>query len=244
MLNNRLLLIIVCTRARTIARLETNAAYAAFRERLGCGVADGAGKRVDRPIDRRVVRTRKAIREALLQLLRTSDYDKITVTAVARRADIDRKTFYLHYDSVDGVLDEIIRERAEQIVASLREESLAQGAGVDVADLFARLSMALVQDYSITENMVRHVSPEKLLNKVEGLLTEAIVECDALGLASAMGPSLSFGVSFLCGGLLASYRHWLAMDSDMPLENLAALTSAAILSGVEGFLQGASAESR
>lgn len=207
-------------------------------------VVEKARKGAVRSDDRRVVRTRKAIREAFLNLLRSEDYDRVTITAVAREADIDRKTFYLHYDSVDDVLDEFIRERAEQMVASLREESLAQGGGVDVADLFARLSVALVQDYSITENMVRHVSPEKLLSKVEGPLTEAIVECDALGLASAMGPYLSFGVSFLCGGLLSAYRHWLAIDSDMPLENLAALTSAAILAGVEGFLQGASVEAK
>lgn len=207
-------------------------------------VVERARKGAVRSDDRRVVRTRKAIREAFLNLLRSEDYDRVTITAVAREADIDRKTFYLHYDSVDDVLDEFIRERAEQMVASLREESLAQGGGVDVADLFARLSVALVQDYSITENMVRHVSPEKLLSKVEGPLTEAIVECDALGLASAMGPYLSFGVSFLCGGLLSAYRHWLAIDSDMPLENLAALTSAAILAGVEGFLQGASVEAK
>ena len=207
-------------------------------------VVERAGKGAVRSDDRRVVRTKKAIREAFLNLLRSEDYDRVTITAVAREADIDRKTFYLHYDSVDDVLDEFIRERAEQMVASLREESLAQGGGVDVADLFARLSVALVQDYSITENMVRHVSPEKLLSKVEGPLTEAIVECDALGLASAMGPYLSFGVSFLCGGLLSAYRHWLAIDSDMPLENLAALTSAAILAGVEGFLQGASVEAK
>lgn len=207
-------------------------------------VVERARKGAVRSDDRRVVRTKKAIREAFLNLLRSEDYDRVTITAVAREADIDRKTFYLHYDSVDDVLDEFIRERAEQMVASLREESLAQGGGVDVADLFARLSVALVQDYSITENMVRHVSPEKLLSKVEGPLTEAIVECDALGLASAMGPYLSFGVSFLCGGLLSAYRHWLAIDSDMPLENLAALTSAAILAGVEGFLQGASVEAK
>ncbi|RDB61519.1 TetR/AcrR family transcriptional regulator [Gordonibacter sp. 28C] len=207
-------------------------------------LADKTKNCVSRMGDRRVVRTKRAIREAFLNLLHAEDYDRVTITAVAHEADIDRKTFYLHYDSVDDVLDEIIRERAEQIVASLREESLAQGGGVDVADLFARLSVALVQDYSITENMVRRVSSEKLLNKVEGPLTEAIVECDALGLASAMGPYLSFGVSFLCGGLLSAYRHWLAIDSDVPLENLAALTSAAILSGVEGFLQGVPIEAK
>ena len=201
-------------------------------------LADKTKNCVSRMGDRRVVRTKRAIREAFLNLLHAEDYDRVTITAVAHEADIDRKTFYLHYDSVDDVLDEIIRERAEQTVALLREESLAQGGGVDVADLFARLSVALVQDFSINKTVMKHVSPEMLLGKVEGPLTEAITECDALGLSSTMGPYLSFGVSFFCGGLLSTYRHWLAVDSDVPLEDLAALTSAAILSGVEGFLQG------
>ena len=51
-------------------------------------------KDLRRSTDRRVVRTRKAIREAFFKLMENQDYHKITIASVAREADIDRKTFY------------------------------------------------------------------------------------------------------------------------------------------------------
>lgn len=55
-------------------------------------------------IDRRIVRTRRAIHIAFIDLLTEHEYTKITITALAKRADIDRKTFYTHYSSIDSFL--------------------------------------------------------------------------------------------------------------------------------------------
>ena len=44
--------------------------------------------------DRRVVKTKRAIRNALVQLLSEKELDQITVKELADRADINRKTFY------------------------------------------------------------------------------------------------------------------------------------------------------
>ena len=187
--------------------------------------------------DRRVVRTRKAIREAFKRLVRNTSYDKVTITAIAREADIDRKTFYLHYDSVDDVVDEIVCEEANRMVSLLRTESFSMGDGVDVADLFSRLSVVLVRNFVANGEVIEHVAPELMLKKVERYLTEAIVEDDALGLASAMGSYLRYCVSFFCAGLVAVYRDWLKRDSEIPLESLAAVTTTAILSGVEGLVR-------
>ena len=54
---------------------------------------DMTAKDLRRSTDRRVVRTRKAIREAFFKLMENQDYHKITIASVAREADIDRKTF-------------------------------------------------------------------------------------------------------------------------------------------------------
>ena len=62
--------------------------------------------------DKRVARTEKAIREAFFKLLGDVDYEKISVSALAREAGVDRKTFYLHYKSIDALADEILRVRA------------------------------------------------------------------------------------------------------------------------------------
>ena len=201
-------------------------------------MAGCSAKNDGRPRDRRVVRTKKAIREALLALVREKGYDKVTIAAIARKADIDRKTFYLHYDSVDEVVEEMLREHADKTVALLRDESLGPGVGVDVADLFARLSVLFAHDPSIDDRMMRHIQPDILLDKIEGALVEAIVEKDALGLASTMGPDLmGYYVSFFCAGLLAMYRRRLFSDSEIPLGDLASMASTAFLSGVEGVLR-------
>ena len=209
-------------------------------------IGEGESVKVrERKSDRRVARTKKAIREAFSRLASNGDYGKVTITAIAREADIDRKTFYLHYDSVEAVTDEIVREEAERIVSLLREESFRAGAangasgtnGVDVGDLFSRFSVVLVQDLVANGETMAHVAPELLLQKVEQSLTNAIVEDDVFGLASAMGPYLGYCVSFFCAGLVAVYRDWLKKDSEIPLENLAAVTTTAILSGVDGLVR-------
>lgn len=189
-----------------------------------------------RATDRRVVRTKAAIRDAFIELIHEQDYDKITVSAVARTANIDRKTFYLHYATVDDVLDEVLRQRAEGIVTVLRRESFLDGKTVDVSDLFAKLSVDLVHEFSFDKRMAQHMPTDLLLKKVEEPLTEALVEEDGLGLAD-MGPYLVYCVTFFCAGLLAVYRRWLITDSEIPLEDLSEVASAAAFAGVNGILE-------
>ena len=69
-------------------------------------------------LDPRVVRTRKMLRDALMTLLEEKSYDRITVADIADRATVNRKTFYLHYETkdhllqsvTDGILDELFGE--------------------------------------------------------------------------------------------------------------------------------------
>lgn len=53
---------------------------------------------------------------ALLGLMGTKDYDKISVSEICRKADIDRRTFYRNFDSKNDVL--------EQYINALRQEYL------------------------------------------------------------------------------------------------------------------------
>jgi AcrR family transcriptional regulator len=56
-------------------------------------------------MDRRQVRTRKAILEALLEFMPTHELDTLTVSQVAERADINRVTFYAHFKDMDALVD-------------------------------------------------------------------------------------------------------------------------------------------
>lgn len=56
---------------------------------------------------RNSLRSRKLICHALLELLDEKPLEKITVTDITTRADVNRGTFYLHYSSVNEVISEL-----------------------------------------------------------------------------------------------------------------------------------------
>jgi len=62
--------------------------------------------------DRRVRRTRTAIRNALLELCVEREFSALTVEDVLERADIARATFYAHYRSKEDVLVDLAHKLA------------------------------------------------------------------------------------------------------------------------------------
>ncbi|WP_432632961.1 TetR/AcrR family transcriptional regulator [Brachyspira sp.] len=57
--------------------------------------------------DLRVVKTKEIIRNTFKSMILEMDYDYITIKELTERAKINRKTFYLHYESLDDLLLEI-----------------------------------------------------------------------------------------------------------------------------------------
>ena len=71
--------------------------------------------------DLRVLRTRKAIRDAFCSMIMEMDYQDITIKELTRRAMINRNTFYLHYSSIDALL----RELQDEIAGTFIEEQVS-----------------------------------------------------------------------------------------------------------------------
>lgn len=61
----------------------------------------------ERKTDRRVEKTKQAMRHAFVELLKRKPYNAITISELTREADIDRRTFYLHYESIEDLVKEM-----------------------------------------------------------------------------------------------------------------------------------------
>ncbi len=61
-------------------------------------------------MDRRQMRTRKAIFKAFCNLLKKKRYDHITVQNIIDEADVGRSTFYSHFETKDLLLDAMCEE--------------------------------------------------------------------------------------------------------------------------------------
>lgn len=66
-------------------------------------------------VDLRILKTRKAIKEAFLTLIQTKGYERITVQDIADEAIINRNTFYLHYVDKPDLLEKLCKASMEQL---------------------------------------------------------------------------------------------------------------------------------
>jgi AcrR family transcriptional regulator len=67
-------------------------------------------------VDRRVARTRGALRDALLALITERGYDGLTVENITERANLRRATFYMHYRDKDELLLAALTETFDALV--------------------------------------------------------------------------------------------------------------------------------
>ena len=71
--------------------------------------------------DRRIQRTRQALRNALLELIKEKGYDSIHVEEITQRANLGRATFYLHYKDKEDLLVDVFSEIAKEKSRALSE---------------------------------------------------------------------------------------------------------------------------
>jgi AcrR family transcriptional regulator len=73
-------------------------------------------------IDRRVMRTRTALYDALVALIRRKDYALITVEDILAEANVGRATFYAHFNSKDDLLKRSLDRLRQLLVAAQNPE--------------------------------------------------------------------------------------------------------------------------
>lgn len=210
-------------------------------------LAEAREARVDHK-DKRVARTEKAIRAAFFKLLGDVDYEKISVSALSREAGVDRKTFYLHYKSIDALADELLRERARLMVRSLIDGLHAQegdraSESFMISELFSAFWGEFAPDMAHLRSQMRHLPMEMVLDRLPDMLTEAFVEDGRL--AGEIPPDMpkyyeQLCAAFIGAGMIALFRRWLLFDSEeATLEEAAALSEMLALGGLHGVTKAA-----
>ncbi|MDQ0271607.1 TetR/AcrR family transcriptional regulator [Cytobacillus purgationiresistens] len=74
--------------------------------------------------DRRISKSKKVLKEALISLMSEKDFKKITITDLVSKADLNRGTFYKHFQTKEELLDELIDDVMEDLITAYREPYL------------------------------------------------------------------------------------------------------------------------
>ena len=183
-------------------------------------------------MDRRVIRTKKAIRNAFAQLLSVKNLEDITVKDIAELADINRKTFYSYYSGVHMIVEETENEIVETFEAAIRDlppDKLVKEPYL----LFSRLSAIINADMDFYEPLMKADRSSNLLTKVSGMLKQKVRESYAA--FSRIGKeTFNIMVDFTFSGLFSVYQSWFNSQRRQSIEEISQTLSTLCFEGING----------
>ncbi|MCM6761144.1 TetR/AcrR family transcriptional regulator [Rathayibacter sp. ZW T2_19] len=161
--------------------------------------------------DPRYVRSRLKLRAAMLEIA-DEDLEQLTVSAVCEKVGIDRATFYRHFATIDGLVDDTLRSLADE--STDRWSATARGTGDQLDE-----SAAILRAY--LEQIVKHwalyrwaLGPTGSARVIHTVLEEAIRGVAAeLILLQGDDEHTQARAWFLGGGLVGGILHWLQTES-------------------------------
>ena len=157
---------------------------------------------------RSAVRSRRMIRSAFLELLREKSYEKITVTDIVNRADINRSTFYAHYPDVRGLVEEIVGEIIDRSVELAREMDIQQFFE-DPLPYLQKLNSYGLENAELYKLLSRSDFAPRQMEQVKLTLSQRLTS--AVEIPEHIRSSVDFQIqmNFFLGGVFNTYVLWL-----------------------------------
>lgn len=182
--------------------------------------------------DLRYIKTENLIRETFRTLILAEDYSKITIKKLTEQAQINRKTFYMHYETLDDLLTKMQCEIYEDFFKNLtdiKKESLTSDLVRAMFLFFSNANKSTERILCIRGNFAVGTSPADCMQKhimdlfVHGIDFEKYSELEINII------SRHFMSSFL-----SAYWQWVDDGQKIPIERIILLTTQLIKQGTDG----------
>ena len=184
--------------------------------------------------DRRLAKTDRAIRNALLDLLAETPLSKISVSELARKADIDRKTFYLHYPSINALVSSFIQQHVERLLTVYKEH--ANGSQTEpLHPMLKETNAIFMEDLEIWTHLADNLSTDQMIDIIANSLGSAMVNTGIIkeNDVDHCGDVLALArMRFALAGALSLYTFWLKNGRVEPIEAVAKIVEDSVLNGI------------
>ena len=185
-------------------------------------------------IDRRVVKTKRAIKEAFAKLLTQKDINDITISDIAAEADINRKTFYNYY----GGIYEVVGEIEDDIVRLINKEVTGIGFQNSLQSpylIFEKLTKVINTDTDFFGYLLGMNANVSLESKIADLLKSKF-KMFVLQDVEISELRLNLMTEFIISGMVAVYRRWFNSDRSEPIETISEEMKLLAFEGINGFM--------
>ena len=187
-----------------------------------------------KPVDRRVLKTKRAIRNAFAKLMAEKDINDITIMELAETADINRKTFYNYYSGVYQVVEDIEHDILSSYAELLGGVEFREYMDAPVS-LFNRFSQLINMDPEFFGYLLTMNGNISLITRIMRLLQEKTCEV-MVAQREVEAYKADIVIDFVLSGMLSVYQHWFSSDRSVPAEEVSQIISTMSFGGINGVL--------
>lgn len=180
--------------------------------------------------DRRIIRTKRLIKQAFIELLMEKELSQITVKELAEKADVNRKTFYAYYANIEGILNAIEDEIIEKVLSELYKFDF-KNPTINALEIFTRLNDIIYEDFKLYQRLYRLDSLDHLVGRIKDAIIEMFLKLYDSKCEISRN-EFELYAEYFVSGILSMYIKWFSLEPSIPLERL---TQMAGLTTFKGF---------
>jgi len=171
------------------------------------------------------IRSRQLIKQAFVELMAEKEIDRITVTDIVKRAEINRGTFYAHYQDTRAVFEQIEGDLASKIQEF--SQGGMRGFYSDPKPFLRGLSTFFDENRKFYAALAASKNPGALKERLKELYTDMLKNDQTV--SDAVKHSLEFRARhiYVSAGIYYLYKEWLTggFDADADADEIAALAA-------------------
>ena len=163
------------------------------------------------------VKTKNLIRNTFAELIKEhKELSKVTVSELVKIADINRGTFYNHYDSIYDVAEELEAE----IISVLLKDTKKLNSLEDVFEYLDKVKAYLEENEDLYRLLLSSKEPQLFLEKLTRLILEKIYNSINGNTNFRISNSLKFDISYFTDGIISQILKYFNGTTEYNLDEI------------------------
>lgn len=170
-------------------------------------------KHTKRKIDRRIEKTKQSLYNAFVTLVQKKSYSSITISELTEVANIDRRTFYLHFTCLDDIAKEMQAIACEMLIKKVEEQE-----DYRIETFLACTQEVFKSKHDFYKVIFTDPSCAHFINDCVASLKYCVLKTNKN--TSLDETRKEFYAEYIANGIIGTYAYWFRQDSpsvDLPL---------------------------
>lgn len=185
--------------------------------------------------NRMVEKSKKAIKDALLELMYEKDFNSITVNDLLKKANISRGTFYAHYKNLENVRDHLVEDlymHADNLLGDSKASDIADNP----YEIILLAAQMMYQSRDPSKRLFKFINVYDLGSHLKDWLTKYILDDEIIVEKFGGFNAASSYARFISGGVTHAFNMWILDDFPVSPEQIAGALNNILMGGLNAAL--------